>query len=205
MNNYVQLCGEVAAPPRFSHQSREAVYYIFPLEVARLSGAKDVLNILARKEQLEALELGPLPKLMVTGELRSFNNKTGAGNRLVITVFARQMQLGQGPDENQVFLRGTLCKTPNLRKTPMGREICDLLIATARRYGRSDYLPCITWGQKAIEATSWTVGDMVELEGRIQSRTYIKQEEGQTFEKTAFELSVIGQKKLLLPPGVVEI
>jgi len=149
---------------------------------------------MARRDLLDQIELKAAPTITVRGDLRSFNNKTGLGSRLVITVFARTISLGWGEDENRVRLRGVLCKPPNLRRTPMGREICDLMLAITRRYGRSDYLPAITWGQNAIEAADWPVGTTVELAGRLQSRLYIKQENGREVEKTAFEVSVISQR-----------
>jgi primosomal replication protein N len=173
--------------------SREEAYYLFPLEVQRLSGAVDTLNIMARRELLCQTELLAQPKISIRGELRSFNNKTGSGSRLVLTVFARTILLGDGPDANHVALRGAICKPPNLRRTPMGREICDLMLAISRRYGRSDYLPCISWGQNAAEAGGFPLGSTVALTGRLQSRTYIKQESGRALEKTAFEVSVVTQ------------
>ena len=193
-NNFVELTGTLGGRPTPSHVSREETYYVFPLEVRRLSGVVDTLNIMARQELLSQVELRAEPKLTVRGELRSFNNKTGSGSRLVISVFARTIALCDSPDINQVALRGVICKPPNLRRTPMGREICDLILAISRRYGRSDYLPCISWGQNAAEAGSFPVGTAIALTGRLQSRTYIKQENGKSLEKTAFEVSVVTQE-----------
>ena len=122
--------------------------------------------------------------------MRSFNNKRGEGAKLVITVFARGIVFDGGEDINRVALSGTLCKAPNLRVTPMGRDICDLMLAVNRRCGRSDYLPCICWGRRAREAALLGVGDRLELSGRIQSRPYIKLIDGQPVEKTAYEVSV---------------
>ena len=188
--NYAQLTGVIAAPPVFSHASRGETFYTFPMEIVRLSGATDTVNIIVRDELLRDLELCEAEKISVTGELRSFNNKSGEGAKLVITVFAKELSLCGGEDMNCVRLIGTLCKPPNLRMTPMGRDICDLMLAVNRRYGRSDYLPCITWGLKAREANDWDVGTVVSLEGRIQSRSYIKIIGGEPVEKTAFEVSV---------------
>ena len=196
VNNVTELTGVLGGRPALSHVSRDEVYYTFPLEVQRLSGVVDVLNIVARRELLEQVELSAKPKITVRGELRSFNNKTGSGSRLIITVFARTVLLSDGTDRNHVTLKGVICKPPNLRRTPMGREICDLMLAISRRYGRSDYLPCISWGQNAIEASGWTVGKTVALLGRVQSRAYIKQEEGQITERTAFEVSVVDQERI---------
>ncbi len=188
--NTARLCGIIAAAPVFSHACRGESFYTFPLEVARLSGATDRINIIVRDELMESVELKEAEKICVTGELRSFNNKSGEGAKLVITVFAKELYLCDDDDLNEVHLIGTLCKKPNLRMTPMGRDICDLMLAVNRRYGRSDYLPCITWGLKAREAAEWDTGTMVTLEGRIQSRNYIKIVGRDPVEKTAFEVSV---------------
>ena len=188
--NTARLCGVIAAAPAFSHSGRGECFYTFPLEVARLSGATDKINIIVRDELMENVELREAEKICVIGELRSFNNKSGEGAKLVITVFAKELYLCDDDDLNEVRLIGTLCKKPNLRMTPMGRDICDLMLAVNRRYGRSDYLPCITWGLKAREAAEWGTGTMVTLEGRIQSRNYIKIVGGDPVEKTAFEVSV---------------
>lgn len=201
LSNSVELCGVLGGRPRFSHKSRDEAYYIFPLHVQRLSGATDCVNVLARRTLLEQVELRDAPKITVRGELRSFNNKTGIGSRLVITVFARTIALGDGEDCNSITLRGALCKPPNTRRTPMGREICDLLLAVSRRYGRSDYLPCIAWGQNAIEAGAWQVGTTVQVEGRLQSRAYAKVIDGISTEKTAFEVSVQGIGKVSVGDG----
>ena len=188
--NTARLCGVIAAAPAFSHSGRGECFYTFPLEVARLSGATDKINIIVRDELMESIQLCEAEKICVVGELRSFNNKGGEGAKLVITVFAKELYLCDDDDLNEVHLIGTLCKKPNLRMTPMGRDICDLMLAVNRRYGRSDYLPCITWGLKAREAAEWGTGTMVTLEGRIQSRNYIKIVGGDPVEKTAFEVSV---------------
>jgi single-strand DNA-binding protein len=193
--NYAELCGIMAAAPEFSHSGRGETFYTFPLETRRLSGAVDRINIVARRE-LVSPELEEAGKLRVTGELRSFNNRRGEGAKLVITVFAREISFCDDDDSNTVRLVGTLCKQPALRTTPMGRDICDLMVAVNRRYGRSDYLPCITWGLRARDAALWQVGDHVSLEGRIQSRGYIKLVDGQAIERTAFEVSVVEIEKL---------
>ena len=196
-SNYAMLRGVVSEKPRFSHESRGERFYQFSLDVARLSGTVDTIHIIAREKLLDELEVGgqsedgEAQKLCVRGELRSFNNKSGVGPRLVITVFARELWLAPGEDENLIELTGTLCKTPTHRITPMGREICDLMLAVNRRYGRSDYLPCIVWGLSARQAACWDVGDTVMLSGRIQSRKYTKQLDGQSVEKVAYEVSVV--------------
>lgn len=188
-NNYVQLLGVMAARPEFSHSYRGRRYCVFPLEVMRLSGNTDTINILVAYEQLQAVELSEGEKLQITGELRSYNNRRGEGAKLIISVLARDILLCDGEDSNSVYLRGTLCKAPNLRSTPSGRDICDLMVAVNRRYGRSDYLPCICWGVKAHEAAQWGVGDRISLTGRIQSRRYIKLSDDGPIERTAYEIS----------------
>ena len=190
-NNYAMLCGTLRELPVFSHESRGEQFYQFSLDVSRLSGAVDSIHIIARRQLLEELTPDGSDKLCVSGELRSFNNKTGTGPRLIITVYARELRFCGGEDENVIELTGTLCKQPNLRTTPMGREICDLMLAVNRRYGRSDYLPCIAWGLQAREAALWTVGTRVRVTGRIQSRAYTKIVDGESIEKIAYEVSVI--------------
>ena len=188
-NNAVRLCGSLAGPPAFSHESRGERFYTFPLLVRRLSGNSDTLNIVLRRAQLDAVEAAEREKLLVTGQLRSYNRRRGEGAKLVLTVFARELMLCEGPDENFVQLTGTLCRAPNLRVTPMGRDICDLMLAVRRGCGRSDYLPCICWGLRAREAARWPVGTVVRLEGRFQSRSYIKLTEAGPEERVAYEVS----------------
>lgn len=188
--NTVELCGALAAAPRFSHLSRGERFFIFPVETRRLSGAVDTINVVSREALLAALRIEEAERLCVQGELRSFNNRRSEGPKLVITVFARALSLaGGGEDVNAITLRGALCKQPVLRVTPMGRDICDLMVAVNRRCGRSDYLPCICWGARARTAALFDVGDGVELTGRVQSRQYIKLIDGEPVEKTAYEVS----------------
>ena len=155
----------------------------------RLSGASDTLNVTLRASALAALQ--GAERIEVEGELRSFNSRRGDWPRLVITVFARTIAPPcEEDDENLVELRGTLCKTPKLRRTPLGRDICDLLLAVNRSYARSDYLPCICWGLKARQAADWRVGTQLRLEGRFQSRGYVKLTEAGPVERVAYEVSV---------------
>lgn len=202
-NNAVRLCGAMVGAPAFSHSSRGQRFYRFPLEVQRLSGATDTLNILVRPEQLEAAAPDGGGKLLVTGELRSFNNRRGDGARLVLTVLARELVCCDGPDENEVSLRGTLCKEPKPRVTPMGRDICDLMLAVNRSYGRSDYLPCICWGSLARQAACWTVGTRLALRGRFQSRGYVKLTEDGPVQRVAYEISAAEAE--VLEPAIVGV
>jgi len=196
-NNHIRLCGTVTAAPFFSHAGRGQQFYCFPLEIRRLSGNTDRVNIVLRREQLDLLPAVGEGKICVTGQLRSYNNRRGEGAKLVITVLAREIYPCEEPDENLVQLTGSLCKEPKLRVTPMGRDICDLMLAVNRHYGRSDYLPCICWGLKAREAALWTVGTNLRLEGRLQSRSYIKLTEAGAEERVAFEVSVTEAESLI--------
>ena len=190
IRNHAVLRGILAAAPAISHMSRGERFFIFPVETRRLSGTADTINVIARESLLRSAEIMEAGRIQVTGELRSFNNKRGEGARLVITVFAKELGFTDGEDMNVIELAGTLCKPPNLRVTPMGRDICDLMLAVNRRCGRSDYLPCICWGRRAREYSQLQVGDRLSLTGRIQSRPYIKLIEGEPVEKVAYEVSI---------------
>ncbi len=188
--NHAVLRGTAAAEPVFSHTNHGVDFFLFPLTVPRLSGAEDRINVVAPAPLLEGSPLSPGGWVEVTGEVRTFNNRTGPGSRLVITLLARTLAETEEPPCNQLTLTGVLCKPPILRRTPLGREICDLMLAVNRRYGRADYLPCIAWGALAQRCAGLTVGDGVALEGRLQSRIYQKVIDGVTQERTAFEVSV---------------
>lgn len=196
-DNEVILCGTCLEEPVYSHAARSQSFYTLPLLVRRLSGAADTVNVTIRETMLGTAERGT--RLYVTGEVRTFNNRSGEWPRLVISVFARTLAPTEEADENRVRLRGALCKSPNLRTTPMGREICDLILAVNRRYGRSDYLPCICWGSKAREAALWEVGTRLLLEGRIQSRRYSKLTENGSEERTAYEISAAQIDPICMP------
>jgi len=189
--NRAALQGLAAAAPRPSHANHGQTYFIFPLEVERLSGTVDTLNVIASQEVLERCPVEPGEEYLLTGEVRSFNNRSGVGSRLVITFLARTIAPARGEHANRLELCGVLCKAPNLRRTPLGREICDLLLAVNRRYGRADYLPCIAWGALARSCGELRVGDAVRLTGRLQSRTYRKIDAGREEERTAYEVSVM--------------
>ena len=139
--------------------------------------------------------------LRVRGHLRSFNNRSGVGNRLVLTIYAQEITPGLGEPCNQITLSGALCKPPVFRRTPLGRSICDLMLASARRYGRADYLPVIAWGQLAVQVSRLQVGDSLALEGRVQSRTYRKITDTGSEERVAYEVSMM---HLLEPEAPVE-
>ena len=190
-NNHVLLCGAAAAAPGFSHESRGERFYSFPLDVARLSGAVDRLPVVLRGSLMARLPLSPGERVMIIGELRSFNNQSGVGRKLVITVFTREIRsAGQAELENRVTLTGTLCRPPLHRFTPLGREIADLMLAVNRPYGKSDYLPCIAWGCSARRAAAWNQGTRVHILGRLQSRESIKVIDGDSHRRVAYEVSV---------------
>ena len=188
--NHAVLRGTAAAEPVFSHTNHGVDFFLFPLTVPRLSGAEDRLNVVAPAPLLADFPLTSGRRVEVAGEVRTFNNRTGPGSRLVITLLARALTETEEPPCNQLTLSGVLCKPPILRRTPLGREICDLMLAVNRRYGRADYLPCIAWGALAQRCAGLAVGDSVALEGRLQSRLYQKVVEGVVQERTAFEVSV---------------
>lgn len=195
--NRAVLRGIVEEAPQFSHKVHGIDFYRFPLCVPRLSGREDRLNILLPQTLMDICPLSPGLFVEVTGEVRSFNNRSGSGSKLVITLYAKTLSLSEEEPCNQVFLSGVLCKQPILRRTPLGREICDLLLAVNRKYRRADYLPCIAWGSLAAFCAQLEVGDPIRLEGRLQSRTYIKNMGESAVEHTAFELSIMS---LALPP-----
>ena len=189
--NQIILHGRAAAEPSVSHSSHGEVYYGFPLQVLRLSGVEDRINVVASAVLLAECPVRAGEELTIEGEVRSFNNKSGVGSRLVITVYARELRPGPGEDENRLRLTGTLCKPPVCRRTPLGREICDMMLAVNRRYGRTDYLPCISWGGLAQRCGRLGVGERISLEGRLQSRVYVKRVGEESQERTAFEVSVM--------------
>lgn len=189
--NRVLLCGAPLGTPEYSHENRKEPFYRVTLETVRLSGAADRLNVILRRELLDAFRPSGAGLVEVDGQLRSFNNRSGAGSRLVLSVFARNVYPAPEPVwKNEVILKGTLCRPPVHRMTPMGREIADLLLAVDRPYGRSDYLPCIVWGRGARAAAALTAGQTVRLRGRFQSREYMKNTPEGPEKRVAYEVSV---------------
>ena len=188
--NKIILRGQAAGEPVRSHQNHGVDYYIVPLRVPRLSGTDDVLNIVTADPDPSVWTLGQW--VSVQGEVRSYNNRSGQGSKLVITVLVRSAcPAGAEEVENRLVLAGALCRTPVARRTPLGRESCDLLLAVNRPYGRADYLPCIAWGSLAAHCGALNVGDKLRLEGRLQSRQYHKLIDGEQVARTAFEISVM--------------
>lgn len=188
--NEVLLEGTPLGQPEGSHENHGQFFYRQMLQVPRLSGTPDVLALLLRREQLPVLSQAQTVR--VQGQLRSFNNRSAPGPRLVLTVYALALSPGTGISANTICLSGTVCKPPVFRRTPLGRSICDVILAVPRSYGRADYLPVIAWGQVAAQVSACRVGDPLALEGRVQSRTYRKvTPEGRQEERVAYEVSVM--------------
>lgn len=190
--NRIELWGRARNRPALSHQNHGTEYYLLPITVPRLSGTEDHLNLMISGQKLERYTPEPGEWFRVEGEVRSYNNKSGTGSRLVITVLVRDMSPAPSREGvNHLVLSGALCKPPVVRRTPLGRDICDLLLAVNRPYGRADYLPCIAWGTLAAVCGRLTVGDRLRLEGRLQSREYHKLVDGEELTRTAYEVSVM--------------
>lgn len=189
--NRVELRGTADSAPLLSHVNHGCAFYRFSLSVPRLSGQEDKLPVIVSKPLLELTPVSAGSPVAVTGQLRSFNNKSGQGSRLVISVFARELAAEGGDPLNRILLSGVLCKQPVLRRTPLGREICDMILAVNRRYGRADYLPCIAWGAVAQQTSLLHTGARLTAEGRVQSRIYTKTENGITTDRTAYEVSIM--------------
>lgn len=189
--NRVHLCGQAEDVPALSHVNHGCAFYRFTLAVMRLSGQADRLPVIVPQTLLHAVPVAAGATVTVIGQLRSFNNKSGQGSRLVISTFAQTLTHDAGEPLNRIFLSGVLCKQPALRRTPLGREICDMILAVNRRYGRADYLPCIAWGAVAQQVSLLHTGARLTAEGRVQSRVYSKTENGVTTDRTAYEVSIM--------------
>ena len=197
--NHITLTGNLASAPAFSHSNHGRRFDSFWLEVARLSGAVDRLQILAPEELLAATEVREGDALQIEGQIRSYNNRSPNGRRLIISVLAESVQVTDAPHDNRVTLQGIICKDPTYRRTPLGREITDVMLAVNRPYHRADYLPCILWGRCAQEVAAYPVGTPLFLTGRLQSRAYIKVTDGVAEERTAYEISAITAELAELP------
>lgn len=189
--NILYLSGEIVSDIEFSHESHGTLFYTFRLRTRRLSGTYDIINAIIRSEITDEYNLAPGDFISAQCELRSFNKKTETGNRLIISAFIKELTpCEKDTYENALHLTGTICKTPVYRKTPLGREICDIMLATNRKYGRSDYLPLIVWGRNARAAGTFQTGDVISVCGRVQSREYTKLIDGEETVRVAFEVSV---------------
>ena len=189
--NILCLSGRIASDIEYSHESHGRNFYSFKLETKRLSGTCDTINALIGESVLNQHPIIPGDFIATNSELRSFNKKTDSGNKLIVSAFIKELTPAENNTyENELYLTGTICKPPIYRKTPLGREICDIMLAINRRYGRSDYLPLITWGRNARIADEFTTGDVITIRGRVQSRDYTKIIDGEEITKTTYEVSV---------------
>lgn len=189
--NIITLRGELAELPEFSHENHGRRFYRFILNVPRLSGAVDALPIIAEDRLLEEVDPNGGEMLTVTGQIRSHNIRTETGRRLLIFVFALSVTAEDGEPINDVILEGPLCREPTYRRTPLGREICDVMLAVKRTFHRADYLPCILWGRTAQEASQCAIRDTIRIYGRLQSRIYTKATVSGVEERTAYEISAL--------------
>ncbi len=195
-NNQVTIAGEVVSEFTFSHEVYGEHFYIVNIAVCRLSNSYDVIPVMVSERLIDVTSDYRGCVLQVSGQFRSYNRHEENRNRLVLSVFAREAVLASQEDEdeqnpNHIFLDGYVCKHPVYRKTPLGREIADVLLAVNRPYGKSDYIPCICWGRNARFADKFEVGSHIQIWGRIQSREYQKKITEDQYEKrVAYEVSV---------------
>ena len=194
-NNQVTIAGEILNSFSFSHDVFGEGFYLMEISVGRLSESNDVIPIMVSERLIDVKQDYTGMYAVVTGQFRSYNRHEETKNRLVLSVFAREIEILEEPADdvrpNFIFLDGYVCKPPIYRKTPLGREIADVLLAVNRPYGKSDYIPCICWGRNARFAESFRVGEHIQIWGRIQSREYQKKISETEFERrVAYEVSV---------------
>lgn len=189
--NQIILRGSLVSLPEFSHENHGRQFYRFFLEVPRLSGAVDKLPIITEASVLETIDLSGGEMLTVTGQIRSHNIHIEGRRHLLIFVFAASIVAEDGEPVNDVILEGPICREPTYRRTPLGREICDVMLAVPRAFKRADYLPCILWGKMAQDASQCHTRDRIRIYGRLQSRVYTKITEEGAEERTAYEISAL--------------
>ncbi|MGN0483383.1 MAG: single-stranded DNA-binding protein [Lachnospiraceae bacterium] len=195
-NNQVTIVGTIVSEFAFSHEVFGEGFYMVQVSVNRLSNTADCLPVMVSERLVDVKKSCVGRQVTVTGQFRSYNRHEEKKNRLVLSVFAREMEFsdveeGEQQTSNQIFLDGYICKAPIYRKTPLGREIADLLVAVNRSYGKSDYIPCICWGRNARYASGFSIGNHVQIWGRIQSREYVKKiSETEAEKRVAYEVSV---------------
>ena len=194
-NNQVTMMGEIVSEFQFSHEVFGEGFYMVELAVNRLSNYSDYIPLMISERLIDTEQDYTGQLIRVTGQFRSYNRHEEKKNRLVLSVFVRELEFLDEIDENektnQIFLDGYICKEPIYRKTPLGREIADILLAVNRSYGKSDYIPCICWGRNARFASGFTVGSHIQIIGRVQSREYVKRISDEEVEhRIAYEISV---------------
>ncbi len=192
-NNRVEIWGTISGDAEFSHEIYGEKFFIFTMDIPRLSGIYDSIKIMVSERLTSDVPLLSGDRVKIIGQFRSYNSSENGANRLILTVFARDI-LKDGFDEenpNSIYLNGYICKQPVYRTTPFGREITDMLLAVNRTYNKSDYIPVIAWGRNARFCKNLNVGDNVRIRGRIQSREYQKKlDDDEIITKTAYEVSV---------------
>ena len=191
ITNEITLRGSLRNLPEFSHENHGKKFLRFFLDVPRLSGVVDILPVVVEQQIFEQLDPSAGQMLTVTGQVRSHNQRTDGVRHLLIFVFATSIIVEEGEAINQVILEGPLCREPTFRLTPLGREICDAMLAVPRAFHRADYLPCILWGRIAQEVSQCHTRDVISINGRLQSRVYTKVTENGTQERTAYEISAL--------------
>ena len=197
--NRVILRGSLAGLPAFSHENHARRFYRFFLEVERLSGTADVLPVIAAEDVLNTMDLSGGGRIEVRGQLRSFNSRAPSGRKLILSVYAAELETSDEGPENLVELTGALCKPPVYRRTPLGREICDVMLAVSRPYHRTDYLPCILWGRTAQASAQLPPAAQLALTGRLQSREYVKLLPGGSETRVAYEVSAAAAEAVSAP------
>ena len=191
MANQITLRGTLVSLPEYSHENHGRRFFRFFLEVPRLSGAVDSLPIMTEESVLETLDLSGGEKLFVQGQVRSHNIRLENRRHLLIYVFASSVCAEDGEGINDCLLEGIICREPTYRRTPLGREICDMMLAVPRAFRRADYLPCILWGRTAQEGAQCHTRDRIRIRGRLQSRVYTKMTEEGPEERIAYEISAL--------------
>jgi len=193
-NNKVMLEGKIVAPFKFQMEHKREAFYRTILQVNRQSGQCDLIPLLLSERLLDDTKNYEGQLVCVTGQFRSYNSHEQTKTCLLLHTFVKELDIWDSDEEagsmNEIFLQGFLCKAPVYRKTPLGREIADVLLAVNREYGRTDYIPCIVWGRMARYVSRLKVGDQVQVTGRIQSREYEKMEANEKVKKRAYEVSV---------------
>ena len=195
-NNSITVRGSLVELPRFSHENHGRRFHRFLLEVPRLSGAVDTLPVVAEESILASIDPSAGGMLTVHGQIRSHNQRSELGRHLLIFIFAVSIVVEDGEPINDVMLEGPLCREPTYRRTPLGREICDVMLAVPRAFHRADYLPCILWGRTAQEISICHTRDRIRIQGRLQSRVYTKLTQEGATERTAYEISALSAEIL---------
>lgn len=198
-SNIAELCGIVMSELEFSHKTYGELFYTFVLGVQRRSGYVDELNVMVSERLIYDNPPRRNQFLEIKGQIRTYNEMAGGKNKLNVVVFAREIYLCEdfGYYENYIYLEGYLCKIPIRRTSPLGRDICDMMVAVNRMYNKSDYIPCIAWGRNAGYGEQLAVGTRLLLEGRLQSREYKKKLEDGTVEtRKAFEVSILKMEEI---------